>query len=133
MTLSMITDGTANTLLIGEKWLNPKRFNADGGDNEAWCNAGWDECIVRIGGGTYNHPQLGVIDRTPRHDSSAPESVDASGNPVTIWNQSFGSSHTGGMNVVMCDGSVRTVRYGISASVWSAACSRNGGEAVNLD
>src|SRR5262249_42353883 len=100
---------------------------------EPWCNAGWDECVVRIGGGTYNHPQLGVIDRTPRPDSLAPASVDASGNPVTIWNQSFGSSHPAGMNGVMCDGSVRVVRYGIDKAVWAAACSRNGGEPLTLD
>src|SRR5262249_42486814 len=68
--LADITDGTSNTLLVAEKWLHPSRigFSLDGGDNEPWCNAGWDECIVRIGGGTYNHPQLGVIDRTPRPD-----------------------------------------------------------------
>ncbi|MDB5313460.1 MAG: putative major pilin subunit [Gemmataceae bacterium] len=133
MQLTQITDGTSNTLLVAEKWLHPQRFNADGGDNEPWCNAGWDECIVRIGGGTYNHPQLGVIDRTPRPDIDAPHSVNASGNPVTIWNQSFGSSHTGGMNGVLSDGSVRIVRYGLSAPVWAATCSRNGGETLTLD
>jgi prepilin-type processing-associated H-X9-DG protein len=128
-----ISDGLSNTLMIGEKWLNPRRHNRDGGDNEVWCNAGWDECVVRIGGGTYSHPQLGVIDRTPRPDSLAPESVDASGAPVTIWNQSFGSSHTGGMNALLCDGSVRFVRFGVSPQVWAAVCSRNGGETLTLD
>jgi prepilin-type N-terminal cleavage/methylation domain-containing protein len=128
-----ISDGTSNTLLVAEKWLHPQRFNADGGDNEPWCNAGWDECIVRIGGGTYNHPQLGNIDRTPRPDVEAPHSVDADGKPVTIWNESFGSSHPSGMNAVLCDGSVRVVHYGISRDVWAATCTRSGGEALQLD
>jgi prepilin-type N-terminal cleavage/methylation domain-containing protein/prepilin-type processing-associated H-X9-DG protein len=133
MTLEQITDGTSNTLLMAEKWLNPHRFDEDGGDNEPWCNAGWDECIVRIGGGTYNHPQLGVIDRVPRPDILAPASVDGAGNPVVIWNQSFGSSHPNGMNALLCDGSVHHVSFGITATAWAAICSRNDGQIASLD
>jgi prepilin-type N-terminal cleavage/methylation domain-containing protein/prepilin-type processing-associated H-X9-DG protein len=146
MTFAQITDGTANTVLIAEKWLHPSRYNngADGGDNEVWCNAGWDECVIRIGGGTFTYRYNGgqqagpsapqrTIPRTPRPDFEAPNEVDAAGNNVTIWNQQFGSAHPGGMNTLMADGSVRTVQYSVAANVWSAACSRNGGEAIGLD
>ncbi|MDY3553552.1 DUF1559 domain-containing protein [Gemmata sp. JC717] len=134
MTIGQITDGTSNTVLIAEKWLHPSRYTtgADGGDNEVWCNAGWDECVVRIGGGTYNHPQLGAIDRRPRPDSQAPNSTDSNGQ-VTIWNQSFGGPHSSGVQAVLCDGSVRNVNFSVSANAWAAACSRNGGETVGLD
>ncbi|AMV26838.1 putative major pilin subunit [Gemmata sp. SH-PL17] len=142
--LNQITDGTSNTVMVAEKWLHPKRHNADGGDNEAMFNAGWDECVVRIGGGTFtydynpNGPAVSgsssrTIPRTPRHDSEAPQVVNSSGATVTIWNQQFGSSHTGGMNAVFCDGSVRTVKYSVDANAWSAACSRNGGETLSID
>ena len=102
ISLQMITDGTSNTVMVAEKWLHPKRHNADGGDNEASVNAGWDECVVRIGGGTYTYdynPSGGpavqgssprTIPRTPRHDSEAPQVVDSGGATVTIWNQQFG-------------------------------------------
>ena len=126
--LSSITDGTSNTMLIAEKWLHPTQQGRDGGDNEVWCNAGWDECVVRIGGGTYNHPTLGVIPRTPRADSDAPNPTP----PATIWNQSFGSSHAGGLNCVACDGSVRFTSFTITPTTWAAYCSRNGGEVNNM-
>jgi prepilin-type N-terminal cleavage/methylation domain-containing protein/prepilin-type processing-associated H-X9-DG protein len=143
--LAQISDGTSNTVMVAEKWLHPKRHNADGGDNEAMFNAGWDEDVVRIGGGTftYSYDPSGApavdgsmqrtIPRTPHFDNEAPQVVDSSGATVTIWNQQFGSSHVGGMNTVMCDGSVRVVKYSVDANAWAAACSRNGGEVLNLD
>jgi prepilin-type N-terminal cleavage/methylation domain-containing protein/prepilin-type processing-associated H-X9-DG protein len=143
--LAQISDGTSNTLMVAEKWLHPKRHNADGGDNESAINAGWDECVVRIGGGTFTYSydpsgapavtgtMLRTIPRTPRHDNEAPQVVETSGATKGIWNQSFGSSHVGGMNAVMCDGSVRVVKYGVDANSWAAACSRNGGETLPLD
>jgi prepilin-type N-terminal cleavage/methylation domain-containing protein/prepilin-type processing-associated H-X9-DG protein len=146
MTITMIQDGTANSVLIAEKWLHPSRYSngQDGGDNEVWCNAGWDECVVRIGGGSFTYQYNGgkpagpsassrTIPRTPRPDIEAPNVVDASGANVTIWNQQFGSAHIGGMNAVMADGSVRVVRYDVAADVWAAACSRNGGEVLQLN
>jgi prepilin-type N-terminal cleavage/methylation domain-containing protein/prepilin-type processing-associated H-X9-DG protein len=139
-------DGTSNTVLISEKWLHPTNYSngADGGDNEVWCNAGWDECVVRQAGGTftyrYNNGQKAppsspnrTIDRTPRPDSEAPAQVNAAGANETIWNQQFGSAHAGGVNAVMSDGSVRGFKYGLAQAAWIATCSRNGGETVNVD
>ncbi len=145
-----ITDGASNTVLLAEKWLHPQRVassgdtSADGGDNEVWVNAGWDECVVRVGGGTYNYRytpggQCGpgtttrTVPRTPQPDIDAPCTTNAAGARVTIWNQQFGSSHVGGMNAVLGDGSVRTVRYNIDPAVWAAACTRAGGETLSLD
>ena len=127
-TIMSATDGSSNSILYAEKCLPPTRHGSDGGDNERWNNAGWDECVVRIGGGTYNHPTLGVIPRTPRADSDAPNPTP----PATIWNQSFGSSHAGGLNCVACDGSVRFTSFTITPTTWAAYCSRNGGEVNDM-
>jgi prepilin-type N-terminal cleavage/methylation domain-containing protein len=136
MTLGMITDGTSNTVLIAEKWLSPAHYTDgnDGGDNEPWCNAGWDECIVRIGAGTFSYPFNNgtatvtmTVNRTPQPDRLAPNTS------TTIWNQQFGGPHTSGVQVVLCDGSVRNVSFSISPQAWAAACSRNGGETIGLD
>jgi prepilin-type N-terminal cleavage/methylation domain-containing protein/prepilin-type processing-associated H-X9-DG protein len=132
ITLVSITDGTSNTVMVCEKWLHPRQWGNDGGDNEAWVNAGWDEDVVRIGGGTftYTNPVTNTtvtIPRTPQPDYLAPNPSSGA-----VWNQQFGSSHTNGVNTLMCDGSVRLVPFEVNATVWSAACSRNGGETLAL-
>ena len=71
--------------------------------------------------------------RTPQPDRDAPYVVNSDGSVRTIWNEQFGSSHPAGANFVMCDGSVRVVKYGVDPATWAAACTRNGGEALNLD
>jgi prepilin-type N-terminal cleavage/methylation domain-containing protein len=128
-----IRDGASNTVMVAEKWLHPNQHGKDGGDNEAWVNAGWDECVVRTGGGTftYTHPKTNAsvtIPRTPKPDDEAPNPASGS-----VWNQQFGSSHVGGMNALLSDGSVRVVQYSIDPAVWSAACSREGGESLQLN
>jgi prepilin-type N-terminal cleavage/methylation domain-containing protein/prepilin-type processing-associated H-X9-DG protein len=42
------------------------------------------------------------------------------------------SYHTNGVNVCLCDGSVRFVTNGIDPNVWTAAGSRDGGEPLSL-
>ncbi|HYT94954.1 MAG TPA: DUF1559 domain-containing protein [Gemmataceae bacterium] len=128
ISLQLITDGTSNTLMVAEKWLHPQQWGKDGGDNESWVNAGWDEDVVRIGGGTftYTNPVSGTsvtIPRTPQPDYLAPNPSSGS-----VWNQQFGSSHPAGMNAVMCDGSVRLVTFSVDPATWAAVCSRNGRE-----
>ncbi len=148
--LAAVPDGSSNTLLVAEKWLRPQRMaiqgatGRDGGDNEPWCNAGWDECVVRVGGGTYTYPYNGnqpaiqgtspnrTVARVPLPDIQAPYVVNASGGVVTMWNQQFGSSHSA-MNALMGDGSVRKVNFSVDPAVWAATCTRNGGEAVTID
>ena len=44
-----------------------------------------------------------------------------------------GSTHPGGANVVLLDGSVRFVRDGIDLAVWNALGTRAGGEVVGGD
>src|SRR5262249_11974898 len=43
------------------------------------------------------------------------------------------SGHTNGVNVVLCDGSVRFVTLGISISTWRALGSMNGGDMIGSD
>jgi prepilin-type N-terminal cleavage/methylation domain-containing protein/prepilin-type processing-associated H-X9-DG protein len=43
------------------------------------------------------------------------------------------SNHSGGVNVALCDGSVRFVSDGVSQDAWTAYGSANGGEVASLD
>ena len=108
-------DGTSNTLLIAEKWLHPTNYTngADGGDNEVWCNAGWDECVIR-----YHFPPKSDTDRTIPATGSVGNPTDGS----TVWRRYFGSSHTGGLNAVMGDGSVKFVSFTVDPVAWMRAC-----------
>ncbi|HEY7155471.1 MAG TPA: DUF1559 domain-containing protein [Gemmataceae bacterium] len=115
-----ITDGTSNTIAIGEKLLSPKNWGVDGGDNESWIDAGWDEDAVRCG---WNN---GIY-----HGGVYPDSAEAA-YPPTTWPIAFGSSHTGGANFVLCDGSVRMVPFSVDGVVFMNACTINDGQATSL-
>jgi prepilin-type processing-associated H-X9-DG protein len=141
VTMATITDGTSNTLMVAEKWLHPTQQGRDGGDNEPWCNAGWDEDHVRATGGNYTcdycfgsttaNPT--VINRIPRPNLQAPNPPTSGANATTIWNESFGGPHAGGINALMADGSVQSVSFTVDPTVWAAVGSRNGGESLTLN
>ena len=39
---------------------------------------------------------------------------------------SFGGNHTSGIQMVLCDGSVRSASYSVNANVWLIFCQANG-------
>jgi prepilin-type N-terminal cleavage/methylation domain-containing protein/prepilin-type processing-associated H-X9-DG protein len=111
-----ITDGTSNTVMVGEKQVGQSVLGTAGGDNEVYVNAGWDEDVVRTG------------DLAPQPDYLHPDSTQP-----TFWSQRFGSSHAGVFNVTMCDGSVHAVSFTIDPNTFKALTSRNGNEVANLE
>ena len=112
-TLGEITDGTSNSIIFSEKALHPSEHGRDGGDNERWNNAGWDECVVR-----WHFP--------PRPDQLTQTRTDAG----TNWNRYFGSAHPGGLNAVAIDGSVRFFTFNIDANAWRQLCVIDDGEVI---
>jgi len=120
--LSEFTDGTSNSIVAAEKHLPVSRQGADGGDNERWNNAGWDECVVR-----YHFPPKSDLDR----------SLPATGTPAafngagTVWRRYFGSSHTGGLNYVRGDGSVQFAGFNVDALTWMNLCVIDDGNVIN--
>jgi len=107
-TLSDIRDGTSHSIVFAEKALNPDWHGRDGGDNERWNNAGWDECVIR-----WHFP--------PKADSQTPQ-IRGSGLTATNWNRYFGAAHPGGLNACFADGSVRTFSFSIDAFTWMNLC-----------
>ncbi len=114
-TMADIVDGTSMSILFSEKALHITQHGRDGGDNERWNNAGWDECVVR-----WHFP--------PKSDQQtyAPEDDTA-----TNWNRYFGAAHMAGLNAGFCDGSVRFFSYSVDATVWKQLCLINDNEVID--
>ncbi len=92
-----VKDGTSNTYMVGEKYHNPDHY-ATGRDPS-------DDWAMYSGHQDDNH-------RVTHH--SAPPKSDRQGLTDRI---SFGSAHTSGFQMTMCDGSVKNLSFSIDREV----------------
>jgi prepilin-type processing-associated H-X9-DG protein len=110
-TTSDVLDGTANTLLASEKFLQPRYYAiGDWHDDSGWAD-GWDPDIIR-----YTAYQ-------PVKDTHNP--------PPPNQGYQFGGAHPGGMNALMGDGSVRSIRHTVSLDLFNRIGNRRDGQPVN--
>ena len=117
--LLAIEDGTSNTLMLAERRVNRAIMDVIPGpdvhDNEFYFNPGWDGDVLRAGL------------KAPEPDPTDPAL------PQTEWHWQYGGSHPGGIVAGFVDGSVRMIRFGVSAEVFRRACVRDDGLPVNHD
>ncbi len=106
--LDDITDGTANTILVGEKALSPSEY-----DSGSWY---WDEPYFLGGGGGTQRSGTAIV-RDSQDMGFA-----------FRWN--WGSAHSGGANFLLADGSVRLIRYETPKATVAALLTPRGGEVV---
>ncbi|QDT57183.1 putative major pilin subunit [Caulifigura coniformis] len=117
--IERITDGSSNTIMVAEKAIGLTGQGSDGGENENWNNAGWDEDVVRHGAGrngsgtTFGIPPLPDI-KAPSKD----------------WYNNFGGPHSGVVISAMGDGSVRGINYNIDSNVFRRLSHRADAEPV---
>jgi prepilin-type N-terminal cleavage/methylation domain-containing protein/prepilin-type processing-associated H-X9-DG protein len=116
VTMAAIEDGTSNTFLVGEKYLNPNDYNTgkdDGDSGPAY--AGFDWCFARWAlRSSTGDPANPYTYPAPRQDTAG--YADPRG---------FGSAHSGAFNMGLCDGSVRSISYGIDTYTYGWLCDRN--------
>jgi prepilin-type N-terminal cleavage/methylation domain-containing protein len=95
ITIANVSDGTSNTYLIGEKYLNPVNYETgqDPGDNETWCTG-------------FNNDNFRSVFDVPAPDT-----------PNVDYNRRFGSAHNAGWHVSWCDGHVSMESYDIEQRV----------------
>jgi len=120
VTISMVTDGMSNTIMVGDKQLNLNKFGTAIDDNESPFLSGWngDWDHYRRGG------QVNGVWLVPERDYAS-NSTDP--------NQRFGSSHSTGINALFGDGSVRLIRYGVDGTTFMRACVRDDGQPFDPD
>jgi len=106
-----VTDGTSNTLLLGDRRLNLYFLGRVQTDDDTGYASGWDQDIMRRS------------DNTPLPDYSAP-----TGN----GDLRFGSSHTGVINIALADGSVRTLAYTVDRTTFKYLGSKADGQPIDL-
>jgi prepilin-type N-terminal cleavage/methylation domain-containing protein len=110
--IMQITDGSSNTLLVGEKRLNIGKLGTPQEDDDVGYAGGWDNDTIR----KTNIP--------PAQDYSA-----ATGDGE--WR--FGSSHFGSFNVVFADGSVHTISYSIDPALFRCLGNKSDGQVINFN
>ena len=116
VTIAEVRDGTTNTYLVGEKYLQPEHYqgvtppNSEAGDDEGIYN-GCNGDQYRFAGPNYPASQ----DRSQYY-------------AYWIW----GSAHPGAFNMALCDGSVRKISYSIDLDIHGWLANRKDGEVVDM-
>ena len=118
-----ITDGTSNTYLVGEKYIDADYYTTgqDGGDNE-----------FALMGADMDTARSGAYDgmSNPSKPTLVPPQQDTPGYTGLTCYLAFGSAHPNGCQMGFCDGSVRLINYFIDPMVHRWLCVRNDGKTV---
>jgi len=107
ITMTSISDGTSNTIAVGEKNMCHKSMGS--GSNADGCGYSWG--IDWGGYGNYDNT-LGRPDLQPKQDETT-VCADGGNEPT----HGFGSAHQNGFNAVFCDGSVHNISYSVPFGV----------------
>jgi len=97
VTIAEVSDGTSNTYMVGEKYLNPDHYATGADPSDDWSMySGHQDDQYRVTPLIY----------PPMRDT-----------PGVLNRCSFGSNHAATWQVVLCDGSVRAISFTIDKEV----------------
>ncbi len=114
--IAHIRDGTSNTYLLGERYLNPDRYY-DGqlcADDQGW-DQGYDFDTNRW---TYPGEAFRPRRDTPGYNSNNGCDVN------------FGSAHPAGFHMALCDGSVHRMSFSIDLEIHRRLGHRSSGQTI---
>jgi prepilin-type N-terminal cleavage/methylation domain-containing protein/prepilin-type processing-associated H-X9-DG protein len=110
LSLTQVVDGASNTILLGEKAMDPQRYNLG-----SWY---FDEPIFVGGACGTGRSGTAVI-------------TDSLAGATGAYPNNWGSAHDAGAQVAYADGSVRLLPFGTDGTVVSALLTPRGNEAVS--
>ena len=114
-----ITDGTANTYMVGEKYVDADKYDT---------GTSWGDDNGSYNGHTMDHTRHAWANPSdPQGDNYAPLQ-DRMG--LHLFYR-FGSAHPSGFHVAFCDGSVHTISYGINPVVHALLGNRHDGITID--
>jgi prepilin-type processing-associated H-X9-DG protein len=138
-TVARVLDGTSNTVLAGERGICSDWWNGpipDPGNAECGTGAG-PECDAYRGGWVAGMTQFPYTtggwhpDATnPIRDKKIPAGTSGAVSVIIGWRH-WGSIHPEGANFVLCDGSVRMIRYAVSPDMFRRVINRQDGEPMD--
>jgi prepilin-type processing-associated H-X9-DG protein len=106
LNISSITDGTSNTILTGEKSMDPRMYVTGG-----WR---WDEPFFSGGNG-----------------GQARKGTELAQDRIGVnYANNWGSAHSGGANFVFADGSVRLIKYGLAPATLNLLLQPQDGQVI---
>ncbi|HEY7313514.1 MAG TPA: DUF1559 domain-containing protein [Gemmataceae bacterium] len=117
-------DGTSNTIMFAERYgtcgyyMNSTGY-APGSGGSVW--NWWGEDSAQPAFAIYNVGPGSLFQVQPKPFQTNCDVFRAS------------TPHTGGMQVALCDATVRTLTQGISPTTWWAACTPNNGDLLGSD
>jgi prepilin-type processing-associated H-X9-DG protein len=138
--ITTITDGTSNTLLLGEKYVSIDQYATgnEWGDNAAWCHGNsW----ITTRNATHQPRQDQISSKAtqevPVPNYNAP-GINGRCGPWGLGPASggggyydyWGSPHPSGFNASMADGSVRNITYSIDIQVLRNLSHRSDGSVI---
>jgi prepilin-type N-terminal cleavage/methylation domain-containing protein/prepilin-type processing-associated H-X9-DG protein len=147
VTLLHITDGTSNTAAFCERrkgdfnngvitpdtdLMHPPGAPATADDAVAMCNSFDATSPIYQWRSDYGAYWIQALHYTLYQHVNLPNTRGCAF-PPSNCSMAANSGHTGGLNLLLLDGSVRFVADGVSLSTWRALGTRNGGEVLGDD
>jgi prepilin-type N-terminal cleavage/methylation domain-containing protein/prepilin-type processing-associated H-X9-DG protein len=142
VTFASVTDGTSNTMMIGEKFMPTWAYDGwwfgdDKGGFHGYDNDNTRSTIngtVTTGGWGNGPPNFPTSTGVPYFTNPARD-FNVVQDGTQDWHAGFvfGAAHPAGFNAVFADGSVHNIKYGIDADVFNALGNRADGTTLHSD
>jgi hypothetical protein len=133
-----ITDGTSNTLLVGEKYIRPNSFQGKNEDRSIYDGNNQNNFRRFIGRDMTSFRPVVYVATDPPNPIISDYRLQqnptdpASGLAISL-NQCFGGPHPGICMFVFCDGTVRGLRPSLSIDVLTFLGLPNDGQPVTWE